>query len=425
MSRTSPTGCSKIILPDLARIAIQTRLVIRRSNRFSAEAFLHSLLFSVVSGQGSLNQIVASLKDRVARSMSRQSLWERFSSKSTAFLQCVLCELMEQRFQPVAATLKTSSIRRLILEDASGKSLPKSNAGHFPAHGNHHGQTAGVKINFAYDLLDGTMVSQTLEQATTQDKSIAKETVPHLTKGDLLVRDMGYFSLDEFTAIEERGARWLTRLPLTTGVTLEDGTVLEKRLKTTTRNIVDLGVFAGKQRKRCRLIAIRADKKVAEQRRRERRKKAKDNGKTACKDALVRDGWHLMLTNLLPAEASAMACAGIYRARWAVEIQFRAWKQSLNLGAALNRKSNEHHLQALVLAAMIAHQLGMRVGAVFAQKVGWARLSFEKLYDILAQHLLSSKSLEALSSFHPDTRHITRDKRIRKSPIEAGITALT
>jgi IS4 transposase len=41
--------------------------------------------------------------------------------------------------------------------------------------------------------------------------------------------------------------------------------------------------------------------------------------------------------------------SAIYRARWAVEIQFRAWKQVLNLDKALNRKSNEHHLQALVL----------------------------------------------------------------------------
>jgi hypothetical protein len=38
--------------------------------------------------------------------------------------------------------------------------------------------------------------------------------------GDLLnlvLRDMGYFSLSEFTAIELLGAWWLTRLPLTTG----------------------------------------------------------------------------------------------------------------------------------------------------------------------------------------------------------------
>jgi hypothetical protein len=34
---------------------------------------------------------------------------------------------------------------------------------------------------------------------------------------------MGYFSLNEFTEIEQRKAWWLTRLPLTTGVLLADG----------------------------------------------------------------------------------------------------------------------------------------------------------------------------------------------------------
>ena len=88
------------------------------------------------------------------------------------------------------------------------------------------------------------------------------------------------------------------------------------------------------------------------QRRRERRKKAKENGKPVCAKGLVRDGWHLMLTNLKSTEAAVKELAEVYRARWAVarwavEIQFRAWKQSLNLSKALNRKTNTHHIESL------------------------------------------------------------------------------
>ena len=43
-----------------------------------------------------------------------------------------------------------------------------------------------------------------------------------------------------------------------------------------------------------------------------------------------------MLTNLSREQADVSQLAAIYRARWAVEIQFRAWKQALNLGKALN-----------------------------------------------------------------------------------------
>jgi hypothetical protein len=95
--------------------------------------------------------------------------------------------------------------------------MRKSNADEFPAHGNHHGKTAGVKIDLAFDLLTGSIVSHGLYTASEQDKSIGKEFVSEVRRGDLVLRDMGYFSLGEFTAIEQLEAWWLTRLPLTTG----------------------------------------------------------------------------------------------------------------------------------------------------------------------------------------------------------------
>jgi hypothetical protein len=50
-------------------------------------------------------------------------------------------------------------------------------------------------------------------------------------------------------------------------------------------------------------------------------------------------------------------------------------KQALNLDKALNRKNGDHHMQALVLAAVIAHQLGMKIAQRIGGVVGRARLS--------------------------------------------------
>ena len=93
-------------------------------------------------------------------------------------------------------------------------------------------------------------------------------------------------------------------------------------------------------------VAMRSDPKVSAARRAERRKKARECCKNPCPKGLLRDGWHLMLTHLSREQTNVNQLAAIYRARWAVEIQFRASKQALNLDKALNRKSNEHHLQA-------------------------------------------------------------------------------
>jgi hypothetical protein len=92
------------------------------------------------------------------RLVIRQSLHERFDIRSTAFLMAVLSDLMVQRFKPAAGVLEPTSIRRIIIEDASGHVMPKSNAENFPARGNHHGATAGVKIDLACDLLAGQFI---------------------------------------------------------------------------------------------------------------------------------------------------------------------------------------------------------------------------------------------------------------------------
>jgi len=184
-------------------------------------------------------------------------------------------------------------------------------------------------------------------------------------------------------------------------------------------------VSVGNVGKNCRLVAVRAEAKVARSRRDERRKKGKEAGKKPCRKGLIRDGWHLMLTNLKKEEMKVSQLVAIYRARWAVEIQFRAWKQALNLDKALNRRSNEHHMQALVIAGMIAHQLGMKIAGVLIEQIGRAHLSYERLYDILALYLIKLENFSNLVDFSPDARHISRGKSTAQSPIESGILALS
>ena len=109
----------------------------------------------------------------------------------------------------------------------------------------------------------------------------------------------------------------------------------------------------------------------------------------------------------------------------AIEIQFRAWKQALNLGDALGRKSNRHHLEAPVLAGIIAHHLGMQVARSLGATVGREGLSYEKIYDLLAPQMIKVREFAGLSGFDPDPRHITRDNRARQSPVESRMAALS
>jgi hypothetical protein len=420
-----PASRSNFTLPDFHQIAIDSGFIVRESPKMVASKFIQAVIGAAISGRGSYNQIAADLGTRTGRPMSRQAMEERFEKTACVnFMTASHEAILEAQLAPVAEVAKCSPVKRIIAEDSSGQALPKSNSEHFPAHGNHHGATAGVKVDFSYDLLAGSVVTHSLHGGTEQDKSIGREAVTTLQNGDLSLRDMGYFCLSEFTYIESVGAYWLTRLPLNVGVCLENGKEIEKHLKNAKGNIVDLTVIAGSEGKKCRLVAIRADKQVAEKRKRTRRQEAEKKGKTPSEKGRIRDGWHIMLTNLNSSEFSAIDLASIYRIRWGVEIQFRAWKQSTNLSAALNRKSKENHMTVLLLGAMIAHLLGMAIGRLFAREFGIERLSYEKLFDLLASHHATANCVEDILSFRTDPRHISRDKRCREIPFVLGLEAL-
>jgi hypothetical protein len=56
--------------------------------------------------------------------------------------------------------------------------------------------------------------------------------------------------------------------------------------------------------------------------------------------------------------------------------------------------------------------------------VGRARLSHEKLYDLLAGQFIKAPNIAALFDFDPYPDHVIRDERRCQSPVESGIRAL-
>jgi hypothetical protein len=106
--------------------------------------------------------------------------------------------------------------------------------------------------------------------ATEQDKVNGKEFVAMVQENDLVLRDIGYFSLYEFIEIERRRACWLTRLPLTLDTRFDSGETLEKLFQNHCGNIIDLSGKAGELEKGCGVVAIRASGAVAARRRKQR-----------------------------------------------------------------------------------------------------------------------------------------------------------
>jgi IS4 transposase len=415
---------SKKLFANLCSIARQTGLIVRHSRKFSADGFVLSLLQAVTSGGGSFNQIAVALALSGTKPLSRQALWNRVDANAVNFMMEVVRETVEQRWSG-EVLIASEIFDRLILEDSSQIKLPAGNHEDFPAHGNGKGATAGCKFDLAFDLLTGEPILQSLRLATDQDKELGKDLVDLVKRNDLVLRDMGYFSLGEFSRIEALDAWWLSRLPSNVLAWDLKGRKLEDILQTTNTCRLDLTVCVGEVRHRCRLIAVRAAPDVAAQRRRERRKQAEDHGKQISKQALVRCDWHIILTNVRAEEMTAENLFKLYGVRWNIEIGFRAWKQCGHLAKALARRSNIFHLQVLMLAGILLLIMLLKITRLLQGSRPDLDLSIEKVADHLGSFLLRMTSLSALEHYNPDPRHVKMDRRNRENLRNSALNALS
>lgn len=406
---------SNKLFGQLDSIARQTEFIERFSSKFSAAGFVLSLLKAVQTGRGSFNQLAITLGLSEHHKMSRQGFWKRVTEKAVAFMMKCTHQAVQDRWNedPVVPTDKFA---RVLVEDSSQGKVDKRNAEDFPAHGNGHGQTAGCKIDLSFDLLTGEPLCPSLHLATTQDREIGKDLVGEVGDNDLVLRDMGYFSLAEFAEIASRDAFWLSRLPINVLAHDAEGRKLETLLRKTKGKQIDDEMFIGAERFPVRLVAIRAEPGIARERRRIRRQEARKLGKQPSKDALTRDGWHILITNVAPDTLNTRELADLYAARWQIEITFRAWKQSGELVKSLSRRSNASHLQCLMYAAILQLILTLKVASLLRLRYrGSYDLSIERIAHDLTSFLLTLRHLEAFSLYDPDPRHIKMDVRSRKS----------
>lgn len=399
----------------LDRIARKSRLIQRSSHKFNAAGFLIALLKAVVKGDTSFNHLVMHLAGFVPKPMTRQGIFQRFGPASSAFLLGVIRHVLSQRFPETIAALRDSPFKRVIVEDSTVVSMAKSNAGNFPNNGNRHDMTAGCKCLLIADLLSGKPLDFQLHAAREADQALAFEAVDLCRKDDLLLRDMGFFRLAALAEIGRRKAFWISRLPASVSAADGDGRPLAKILAGTAGDLIDIPVVIGRGTLPCRLVAIRLDPSRANANRRHIRSESKRRGRgKPKKESLVRAGWRILVTNLTPEQMKAARISELYALRWSIEIEFRAFKQSCKLSHGLKHRSGFHHIEAMVLAAMLYHLLTLRVHAALARRkafAGW--ISIEKISDFVSIHLLALSRGSSAAMPPPDPRHLRYERRKR------------
>ena len=416
------TDLLKTCSTKIYQFAILSNLIVRKSKTFKAEVFLLALMKVVQQGKSTLNKIVMEMAEIDSCCViSPQALHKRIN-REDCFLEkffnlCVGLMIS----QGITETKKHSGkFCRILTEDSSFVKMLKSCSELFPAHGNRYGQTAGIKLNLIFDLLTGMPLEFSTHEATTQDKTIAHDIMALLKTGDLVLRDMGYFIVELFEKIENKGADWLSRVPASADIFTEDGHKIEQVMSQSKSGVIERQMYLTKEGKQARILAVKKSPEKANEAIRQLKESYKKNGKTPSKEKLERARWHLLATSVSQEVMTAQELTKLYSQRWQIEIIFKAWKGSTNLERSLNRKSSYQHLLGLFLAEVLRLSVGLCCffkTRLELDKDTVARLSIMKLFDWISTRLNGSKSFKRLISGKFTKKHVLTQKRKRKSQL--------
>lgn len=274
----------------------------RAPRKIKARDFIKCLCAGVLQHVISFSRLAALLSFISDSCVSKQALSKRINGSCVTFVRDVLFTVignlcgLKRPLEEGAFRL----FRRVLIQDSKNLALPDHLADSFPGARDQRRQTkASMKIQSVYDLLSGWVVHFAISGFTRPDQAASPDILSIVQKGDLVLRDLGYFVLSVFKRIHEIGAFFLSRLRH--NVALYDpssGEKIDLLAKLRKSPVLDIDVVIGdRERVPVRLVAVPVPESVAN----ERRRKAKNNRDKRCrpsKQSLALLGWQIFITNV-------------------------------------------------------------------------------------------------------------------------------
>jgi hypothetical protein len=305
-------------------------------------------------------------------SYAKQSFHERLGPEIEGFLTAVALTLLQHTPVPGPSAGWLGTFSRVLLQDSTCQPVPAHLAKPFPGGRNQRRRKRGtLKLQFITDLVGGVVLQGSLSGFTRNDQAAAVDILSVVQAGDLVLRDLGYFSLKGFGRLDQLGAFFLSRYKH--GVNCHDPKTgckldLAKQLKACPH--WDGWVLAGEEKVRLRLVAEPVSAAVAN----ERRRKARQNRDQRLKPSTERLwllGWNIFLTNVPAAVWPPKALFWVYRLRWRIEIIFKTWKSHLHF-LELNKR-NELMVRMSVLTKLLFCMLVAKFSDTLESRCGQQR----------------------------------------------------
>jgi len=319
-------------------VATETGFYVR-SSKLTPEVFFDLLFYAAsLSQNSSLEYLVSCLDAKYGIDMRKQSLDERFTEKTVNFVERVLLRLISEQFSDLLYCEEfLSGFNHVRIKDSTKFNVPKNLSSNYRGSGG-GGDTsdAGISIQYEFDLKTGKFLDLHITEAVRNDRQDARETAENVCKNDLILRDLGYFSVPVLQKIAENGAFFLSRLKSDVLVMDENGQEFDfeklyKKLSKTGKASCDKEVFITRDKVPVRLYAGLVPAAVYQERIRRKQQEEKKKGHQMKKRTKFLLQFNLFVTNADAETLPAEKIMPLYRFRWQVELQFLNWKSIFSI----------------------------------------------------------------------------------------------
>jgi hypothetical protein len=326
----------------------------RKARKITAYAFVVGFIECALQKWCSYLNWAAAIGRISGKTVSKQSLFERLNAGASAFAKQLLEHAMNKQITRVCDAGIFSWFNKVILQDSTTLSLPDKLAKHFPGTTSRGVCKAVARIGCIIEIKTMQFLHFTLSGFTRNDQSASMDVEQYAGKKDLVIRDLGYFTLSSLRALSDKKAFFLSRLRYGVNIYNEQGNELSLKKLFQTKGGIDQWVWIGeKQRLKVRLVMIALPATQAAQRKRKARKD-RDRRLNHCKDYYRWLNYVCFITNVDEPIWTTEQVAQAYKVRWQIEMIFKSWKSGFNLqGIVQEQYRNVHRTITAVLLMLM------------------------------------------------------------------------
>ena len=422
---------------ELSQLARKTKFIRRSTSILQAKDFVDLMTASSVDPKSIPLEMLCSILRELnpAANMKKQSLMERINQpEATAFLKAVFEKSLKQAITNIVECIPPDileSFSNVYLEDCSECALNEELQEEFKGSGGAASKSS-VKLDFIYEIKQRNIIEVGLRDRKTPDQKLAQQNLKIIKKGDLMIRDLGFFDADVFKNFNEIGAFFLSRLSASAHVYLNKddkepldlARYIDKHFPDS--SVIDIRVYVTAKKLPCRLIAYRVPEELAEKRRMEANRESKKKGRKQNQATINRLDFTFFITNVPNDIWEPEVVGTVYSVRWQIELIFKNWKSSLQIHYL--KGINPDRIRCLLYAKLITIviiNIIYKFAAWFAQKlereislhklVNWLKISNRLCVIILKG--FSKAIFDSLVREIPKT--LSKDKRKLKTTLEA------